>query len=243
MNKLVKVALAATLLVSGSVYAQDAAEVLDTSWNGVGEFGFVSTSGNTDTQTLNLRLEFTKQTENWRYRLGGTALSSSKDGTKDAERYTAEFQADRKLNEISYLFGVYRYDADKFGAYDPQQSVTLGYGRQLMKSDRHELKGEVGVGYRSQKDSATGETSSGLIGRFLLDDVWIITPSTTWNNRVLVETGSDNTFTLFNTGLVVAMNERFAVKVGYEIRHNSDIPVSVSDKTDTTTTVNLVYNF
>lgn len=243
MNKLVKVALAATLLVTGSVYAQDAEEALDTSWQGVGEFGFVSTSGNTDTQTLNLRLEFTKQTENWRYRLGGTALSSSKDGNKDAERYTAEFQADRKINEKSYLFGVYRYDADKFGAYDPQQSVTLGYGRQLMKSDRHELKGEVGVGYRKQEDRVTGETDSGIIGRFLLEDMWAITATTTWNNRVLVETGSDNTFTQFNTGLVVAMNDRFAVKVGYEIRHNSDIPVSVSDKTDTTTTVNLVYNF
>lgn len=243
MNKLVKTMLAATFLVTGSVYAQDEEEVLDTSWNGVGEFGFVSTSGNTDTETLNLRLEFTKQTENWLYRLGGTALSSSKDGNKDAERYTAEFQADRVLNEKSYLFGVYRYDADKFGAYDPQQSVTFGYGRQLMKSDRHELKGEVGVGYRKLEDRVTGESSSGVIGRLLLEDMWMITASTTWNNRLLVETGSDNTFTLFNTGLVVAMNERFALKLGYEVRHNSDIPISVSDKTDTTTTVNLVYNF
>ncbi len=244
MRNTVKLIMASGLfLFAAGAIAQDEPEVLDTSWNGVGEFGFVSTSGNTDTQSLNLRLEFIKETEKWRYRLGGTALSSSKDGDKDAERYTAEGQVNRKLNEKSYIFGVYRYDADKFGAYDPQQSITAGYGRRLMKSEKHELNGEVGVGYKKSKTAGTGETSDEMIGRFLLDDIWSITPSTVWNNRLLVEAGSDNTFTQFNTGLVVSMSERFALKLGWEYRHNTEIPVGVLDKTDTTTTANLVYKF
>jgi putative salt-induced outer membrane protein len=230
------------LLASG-VYAEDEPEVLDTSWKGIGEFGFVSTSGNTDTESLNLRLEFTKETEDWRFRLGGTALTSSKDGSKDAQRYTAELQTDRKLTEKSYLFAAYRYDADKFGAYDPQQSITVGYGRELMKSDRHQLNGEVGIGYKKSEAADSGETSNEMIGRFLLDDIWTITANTAWNNRLLIEAGSDNTFTQFNSGLVVSMSERFALKLGWEYRHNSDIPAGVADKTDTTTTANLVYNF
>jgi len=244
MRSLMKISLASGLfLLATNLFAQDEPEVLDTSWNGVGEIGYVSTSGNTDTQSLNLKLEFTKVTEDWRFRLGGTALSSSKNGDKDAERYTAELQGDRKLNEKSYLFSVYRYDADKFGAYDPQQSITFGYGRQLMKSDRHELNGEVGVGYKKLKATDGGETSDEMIGRLLLNDAWSITPSTTWTNRLLVEAGSDNTFTQFNTGLAVAMNARFAVKLGWEYRHNTEIPPGVADKTETTTTANLVYNF
>ena len=126
MRNFMKISLASGLfLLATNLFAQDEPEVLDTSWNGVGEVGYVSTSGNTDTQSLNLKLEFTKATEDWRFRMGGTALSSSKDGDKDAERYTAELQADRKLDEKSYLFGVYHYDADKFGAYDPAQSITV----------------------------------------------------------------------------------------------------------------------
>ncbi|MGA9572372.1 MAG: DUF481 domain-containing protein, partial [Lysobacterales bacterium] len=175
--------------------------------------------------------------------LAATYLSSSKNGDKDAERFTANLQGDRKLNEKSYIFLAYRYDADKFGAYDPQQSITTGYGRQLMKSEKHELNGEIGVGYKKLKATDTGVTSSEMIGRFFLDDVWKITPNTAWNNRVLVEAGSDNTFTQFNTGLVVSMNEKFAIKLGWEYRHNSEIPPGVVDKTDTTTTANLVYNF
>lgn len=244
MRNVFKVMLAGgSILLASGVYAEDEPEVLDTSWKGIGEFGFVSTSGNTDTESLNLRLEFTKETEDWRFRLGGTALTSSKDGSKDAQRYTAELQTDRKLTEKSYLFAAYRYDADKFGAYDPQQSITVGYGRELMKSDRHQLNGEVGIGYKKSEAADSGETSNEMIGRFLLDDIWTITANTAWNNRLLIEAGSDNTFTQFNSGLVVSMSERFALKLGWEYRHNSDIPAGVADKTDTTTTANLVYNF
>ena len=243
MKNWVKATLASsTLLLTANVFAQDEEEI-DYGWNGKGELGYVDTSGNTDSTALNLALEVLKNTEFWRFRAGATALITSKDGDKDNERYSAELQGDRKLSEKSYLFGVYRYDADKFGAYDPQQSITFGYGRELMKSDTHLLKGEVGVGYKKSKERVSGESSSEAIARLLLEDNWQIVESTAWNNRLLIEYGSDNTFTLFNTDVVVAMTDRFALKVGWEYRHNSDIPPGTLDKTDTTTSANLVYNF
>jgi putative salt-induced outer membrane protein len=238
-----KTALAAALVLSSAnVLAQDEAEATD-GWAGKGEFGFVKTSGNTDNETLNFALEFTKESELWKHRFFAAALTSSKDGVDDAERYQMEFQSDRKLSELSYLFGVVRWDSDKFGAYDPATSIAFGYGRKLINTDRHTLSGEVGVGYRSLEDRITGDSSSEAIFRLLLDDTFVITDNTEWVNRLLVESGSDNTFTQFNTGLSVAMSSAFAVKLGFEYRHNSDIPVSVKDKTDTMTTVNLVYNF
>lgn len=243
MKNWVKASLASSaLLLTANVFAQDEEEI-DYSWNGKGELGFVDTSGNTDTTALNLALEVLKNTEHWRFRAGATALMTKKNGDKDNERYAAELQGDRKLSEKSYLFGVYRYDADKFGAYDPQQSITFGYGRELMRSDRHWLKGEVGVGYKNSKERISRESSSEAIFRLLLENSWQIVETTAWDNRLLVETGSDNTFTLFNTGLSVAMTEAFALKLGWEYRHNSDIPPGTLKKTDTTTSANLVYNF
>jgi putative salt-induced outer membrane protein len=136
-------------LLAGTVFAQDdAEEEVKLGWSGVGELGYVKTTGNTDSSALNGRLEFIRQTEKWRYRFLGTVLSTSEDGTKDNERYTAEAQADRKLGAKGYVFGVYRYDADKFGSYDPSQTFTVGYGRELMKSEKHVLKGEIGAGQR-----------------------------------------------------------------------------------------------
>lgn len=245
MRDLIRAILAGGLvLLATSVYAQDdAEEETPLGWSGVGELGYVKTSGNTDSSALNLKLEFIRTTEHWRYRFAGTALTTSEDGTKENERYTAEAQADRKLNNKSYVFGVYRYDADKFGSYDPSQSVTVGYGRELMNSEKHILKAEIGAGYRSQKETVSGEKVDDAIIRILLDDSWQVFSTTAWTNRLLIETGSDNTFTQWNTGLAVSMNARFALKFGFELRNNSTVPAGDSKKTDTVTSANLVYKF
>ncbi len=245
MKYIAKIALAGALLLSISAYAQDEEEVVKLGWAGTGEFGFVSTTGNTETVALNAKLNFILTQERWRHRFTGTALNTSENGTKDNERYTVEVQSDRKLSEKSWLFGAFRWDADKFGSYDPQTSFSVGYGRQLMKSEKHELKGEIGAGYRKLEETVTGRSSSEAIGRFLLDDSWQVFQSSLWTNRLLVEAGSSNTFTQFNTGLSVSMTDKFALKLGFEVRHNTDVPISIADSenTDTITSVNLVYNF
>ena len=242
-----KIALAGALLLSVSVYAheEDVEEEPHGPWEGTGELGFVSTSGNTDSTALNVKLNFIRTGERWRHRFTGTALMTSENGDKDNERYTMEVQSDRTLTETSWLFGAFRWDADKFGSYDPQMSLTAGYGHQLMKSEKHSLRGEIGAGYRHSEARETGETNSDFIGRFLLDDSWQIFASTLWTNRLLVEAGSSNTFTHFNSGLAISMNAKFAVKLGFEVRHNTDVPEGIEDSenTDTITSVNLVYNF
>ena len=75
---------------------------------------------------------------------------------------------------MSWLFGAFRFDADKFGPYDPQMSVTAGYGRTLMKSETHELKGEIGAGYRKLEERISGVSTDEAIVRFVLDDAWTI---------------------------------------------------------------------
>jgi len=244
MSVLVKIVLAGSLvLTSFSVFAQDEEEAEKSGWEGNGEFGFVNTTGNTESVALNFKLNFVLYRRDWRHRFTGTALNTSEDGVQDNERYTMEMQSDRALNEQSWLFGAFRWDADKFGSYDPQASFSVGYGRQLMKSEKHELKGEIGIGYRKLEETVTGDSSNEAIARFVLDDKWQIFESTEWTNRVLVESGSSNTFTQFNTGLGVSMSNRFAIKLGFEVRHNTKIPPGESEHTDTITSANLVYNF
>jgi putative salt-induced outer membrane protein len=218
-------------------------EVVIDPWEGSGEFGLVNTTGNTETVAMNFKLNFVRTGKNWRHRFSGTALRTSEDGIEDNERYTTEVQSDRRLSEKSWLFGAFRWDADKFGAYDPQVSLTTGYGYQLMKSEKHELKGEIGAGYRKLTETVSDYSSSEVIGRFLLDDWWQVFNSTRWTNRLLVETGSSNTFTQFNTGLTVSMTDRFAVKLGFEARNNTEIPPGDTEHTDTITSANLVYDF
>jgi len=234
-------AAVALLTVSAPLLAQDP-EAPPEGWRGTGELGYVKTSGNTDTSSLNLAMEFIYEKEKWRHTLGGTMLKSSKDGETDADRWTARAQSDYKFSEKSYLFASVRHDADKFAGYNPVTSFAAGYGRQLVDTPKQYLLGEIGAGYRMQEVADTGEKENGAILRGRLDYRWTISESTVLGNLFLVEYGSDNTYFQNDTSLTVAINKAFGVKLGYQYRHNTDPPAG-SDSTDQQFTTNLVYNF
>jgi len=143
MRNLVRILLAACLfLTTASVFAHEEpeeGEEVVKPWEGSGELGFVNTTGNTETGALNLKLNFVRTGERWRHRFTGTALSTSEDGTQDNERYTMEIQSDRKFGEKSWLFGAFRWDADKFGSSDRQVSLTTGYDRDLLTIEQYSL--------------------------------------------------------------------------------------------------------
>ncbi len=228
------------LLLAASIVSAD--EETPTGWFGKGEFGLVATSGNTDTTSINLGLEFIRELDKWRHRFAVDALKAEENDNDTADRRAAEWQSDYKLSDISHLLGVARHEADDFSGFDYQQSIALGYGRQLIDSEAHKLKGEIGPGVRRIKDAVTRETSTDGIVRGLLDYAWTVTDTTSFTNRFLVEAGSDNTFVENDAAVAVAINDRFALKFGVAVRHNTDAPAG-TDETDTVTSANLVYNF
>ena len=228
------------ILAPISAMAQDEEE--DYGWSGKGEFGLVSTSGNSDTNSLNLALEFIYDSEQWTHRLSAGAINADSDGETTAERYDFGAQSDYNLSEKSYVFGAFRYEKDDFSAFEDQTTLTAGYGRQVLDNDKHKLKLEAGVGYRTASLAPSGESEDGAIARGLLDYIWQLTPNTELSERFLVEAGSDNTYIQNDLGLKVSINERFALSLGFQVRQNTDVPEGV-DKTDTLTSANLVYSF
>ena len=232
-------------LLSQSVLAQDAeteAAAQEPAWTGKGEFGLVKTTGNTETESLLLGLEFVKEQEKWRHRAAVSALSAEDSGNTTAERYGFEWQSDYKLADKSWVLGSFRYESDEFSAFDNQQTLTFGYGRNLIDNNVSKLTGEIGIGYRDAELKATGVSNSEAIVRGLLDYSHQVTDNSEFTNRFLVESGSDNTFLQNLAGFSVSMNDRFAMKFGFEYRHNTDVPFGVDD-TDTITSANLVVNF
>jgi putative salt-induced outer membrane protein len=55
-----------------------------------------------------------------------------------------------------------------------------------------------------------------------------------------VETGSDNTYMQNDLGLEITISGALGLRVGYQVRHNSDVQPGV-ENTDTLTTVGLLY--
>lgn len=227
-------------------------------WDGMGELGFVSSSGNSRTDSVNAKLGFTYEDEEWKHQFGAAGyrqrgevvvLADPDDPSSGVERmqlsanrYELSGSSARKLGERHRLYTALRYENDDFAAYEYQATLSVGWGHQLIENDRTKLYFEIGPGYRRSKDAVTDEIESGFIGRGLMNYEQALTANTTLLDTFLVEAGSDNTFLQNDLGVKVAMNEKLAVKAGLQHRHNTDVQPGIK-KTDRLTTVNLVYDF
>ena len=85
-----------------------------------------------------------------------------------------------------------------------------------------------------------GESDSEVVFRGTLDYDHKFTETTSLLDKFVVEAGADNTFVQNDLALQVRMTDLLALAVGYSVRHNTDPPEGFK-KTDTLTTINLVY--
>lgn len=211
-------------------------------WSGKGEAGVVFARGNTKTETVNAKLEMAREVDRWKHGFGLAALRAKSAGAKTADRYGAFYQADYKLSEVTYWFGGLRYEKDKFSGFDYQASATTGVGRKFIDTERTKFTGQAGVGFKRLKNALTGETANNGIFRGDLKFEQALTATTKVIDTFLVESGSANTLAVNELALQVKMSDAFALAVGLSVRYNTDPPNGLK-KTDTLTTVNLVYGF
>lgn len=256
--------LASTALLAclpSLAHAQDPAtdtQARETGWSGSGELGLAVASGNSRSESANAKLALERESERWRHTLEAAALRSrgevsgdfDGDGVADerleltANRYALGGSSAYRFDPRNYVVGSLRYEHDDFAPYDYQATAAIGYGHHFIDNDRTELLGEIGPGFRQARQADTGEVERGAIVRGRIDVRHALTDSTELVDTLLVEAGSDNTFIQNDLGIAVAMNEAFALKAGLQVRHNTDVDqASGVEKTDTLTTVNLVYNF
>jgi len=202
----------------------------------------VSARGNAEAETANVKLDVSREVDRWKHSFGVAALRATNAGVKIAQRYGANWQSDYKLTERSFWFGGLRYEQDEFNGFDYQASLPTGYGYKFIDNERTKFSGQAGVGYRRSKLLPFGTVDSGAIFRGDLKFEHALTDTTKVINTFVLEAGSNNTFAANDLALQVKMSDAFALAVGLGVRHNTDPPLGLK-KTDTLTTVNLVYAF
>src|SRR5690349_17584886 len=257
------------LLLAG--FASFAAHAQDTEnrggWSGSGEFGFASSTGNSRSENINAKLGLSQENDQWKNNFFVDALRSKSEQkivdtngntieqfNTTANRYDAGASVGLKLDTRSYIVGAGRYEHDDFGANLWQGIVSLGYGYIALKNERTELSFEIGPGYKRYRpanttvlvDGQTVEvrqpTESEVVGRGLINFKYRLTDNTAFEDTLLVEAGSKNKYYQNDAGLSVSMTKKLALKLGFQVRYNSDTQPG-TQSTDTLTTTNLVYNF
>lgn len=228
----------APLTISPAI-AQD--ETAESPWTGSAELGASMSTGNTESSTINGKFKLGYVTGPWTHRLRLETIQSSEDGEDTANRTLGEFESNYALTERDYLFGVLRGTHDEFSGYKYQTSVAAGYGRKIWISERGSWDAEIGPGVRIA-ETEDGERETNAIARVSSSFDYRISDFAKFNQDVTVLAGQDNTEIESVTGLSTSLTETLAMKLAYTVQHNTDVPAG-TEKTDTYTSVNLVYNF
>jgi len=209
-------------------------------WSGKGELGASIATGNSDNQSANAAFEIKNTVDQWTNAVGFSGNYGNDGDTVTAQRWEIRGQSSYDFTPKAFWFGAGRYDNDRFSAYDYQGSLATGLGYRFVNTKRTKFFLQGGPGYRVSKERDTGDTIDGVIFRGDALYEQQLTSNTKVIDRFLIEAGSDNTYMQNDLGLEVMMSGALGLRVGYQVRYNSDVPPGI-DRTDTLTTVGLLY--
>ena len=205
------------------------------------KFGYLATTGNTETSSLNTSFEAKYVADDWHHEAMASAINASENKVTTAEAYEAGWKSGWDFSERDYLFGRLNWRKDRFGGFDTQFSQTLGYGRHIIDTEEHDLEGELGFGARQSEDQF-GVTSNETIATGALKYKWKFSDTSEFGQTLRVEVGNDNTFSESVTSITARLVGALNLVASYTIRNNSDVPVG-TEKTDTRTAISLEYAF
>jgi len=228
------------LMISTAVVAQEEVEE-ESPWKGAVSLGYLSTSGNTETTSYNTKLSVGYEEDRWKHAFSAAANGAIESEATTAEAYKAGWKSEYTFSDHNFLFGTVDWRKDRFSGVDQQITEAVGYGRRVIDTEKHLLSIGLGVGHR-QADLADGTSESGVIARGSVDYNWIFSETAGFDQNVVVESGSDNTYIESVSAVRARLIGDLALVLSYTVKHNTDVPVG-SEKTDTFTAISIEYAF
>ncbi|HEX3397671.1 MAG TPA: DUF481 domain-containing protein [Steroidobacteraceae bacterium] len=244
-----------TLTPALTVCAGEAPPPPQDTWIGKGQFGFLSSHGNSDAESLNGNIDLLRYDGPWKNEIYVGGLYGKNSGIVSAERWETKGQSNYTISGDLFVFGGLRYEHDLFDGFQYQWSATGGLGYKIIDSDATKLTAQAGAGYRRLRPELIDKDPTGLvlsrtpleatgdaIATAGLDFSHAFTKTTILTNKFLMEAGSSNTLLTDDLALTVKMSDKLALSVGYGIKDNTKPPAPLK-KLDTLASVNLVFSF
>ena len=230
----------AVLSLAGAVHAQETEEEKGP-WAGKLSLGYLSTAGNTETTSYNTSFEVGYTKDSWLHQLTGAATGADDQEVTTAESYQLGWRTAYDFTERDFVFGTVDWRKDRFAGVIEQMAYALNYGRRVIDTPKHVLALGIGAGYR-ESDRADGTSTDSAIGRGSLLYNWNWSETAGFEQGVIVESGSDNTYIESVSAIRTQLIGGFNLVLSYTIKNNSDVPPD-TEKRDTRTAISIEYAF
>lgn len=211
-------------------------------WSGTAGLAFVTTGGNTDTQSLGLDLLLKRRPEPWGLELTAQFQRAEEDGVDTAERYQAGLRLKRSVGQRWELFAGVLGEQDEFAGIDLRTVAEAGGLVHALTGPAHLLSFDLGATW-TDEDRLPPEPDTEYFGAVAgLAYEWKISDRAALTERLIYYPNFDDAGDWrldSTTALTASINARFAVMLSYELRFRNR-PVGTRDDTDTTTKASLV---
>ncbi len=247
------VGICTAMLTVPAAYAADAPPPVG--WTGQGQAGAVLARGNADTTTADVKLDASDTIGDWKHITHLAFLYGKSAEFTTAQRLEAAWQTNYQFGRKAFVFGSVNGEDDRFDGFVYQVTLSTGLGYKFIDSETTKLTGTLGFGYRRLQPEQLiknpdgrviarikGDSTSDGVGTAGLDYLQQLTRTTKLTDKLLIQSGGQNTAVANDFAVAVNMTDTLALSVGYGLRYNSNPPAG-SKTTDQLTTVNLVYSF
>lgn len=224
------------LMLSISAFAE---ETVESTWTSQISANYSKSSGSNNVETSKFFLETKNQRTEWDHIFKAEAIGEKSADIRKVERYLGSEKSAWKFSAKDNLFVFNQIEADKKSIYDYQAVSTLGYGRQLLKSDTLDWIANIGVGNRHS--SFVDETAS--TNRFItyadIKGLWKFSEQASWILRASLEGNSVQNVIRTSNRLAIDLRKGLALHIDYDTKRDTG-PSKIDDAL---TMIGLDYNF
>ncbi len=207
--------------------------------------GYVANTGNTNSRNIDLGGVLKYVDNRWSYRELTTyeKQEDSVNGTTQNKFYS-QGRAQFAINNKDYFYGQLSYLNNQFDGYVYVYDENLGYGHYFSMPASMTFDVFLGPGLRQRKliESAGGTFSNEPDMQFGTEYLWRVSSNATFHTRIQTEVAGENTHTDVSTGVTSIITNHLALSVNYDVGYDTK-PVVSKKATNTTTTVQMLYNF
>ncbi len=221
-------------------------------WNGTKITGGLTlNTGNKSNNDTNLDILLNWAKAPWKNSTDLNFQYSKSDGAETKDQILFQQQLQHSFNNNkkikNYGYSNVTYQINKFAAYKKQISFTLGYGRDWdwIKNKKLTISTQLGPTYRitvSQEDPQNEEKN--VAGTLTANLKYQYTKSTSLTEQLTYTIGPPTNHLLSITALTSKLNGKLSLSINYTVENWAKIPAgsTMTDNTNTSTTVNLVYS-
>lgn len=208
--------------------------------------GLAITSGNTDTQNVNIAFGTIYDPKTIHvFKAEALYLRGEADGETQADKTTAAGRYERTASDRLFWFGELSYLRDPFKSIDYLISPIVGAGYHLIMNEVQKLSFDAGAGAAFESSPELGSSTSGAVKAGESYE-WTISPTSRFTQHLsglFKADDFDDALYHFDAGIATTIAARAELKVSYVYDYKNQPPSPDVEKGDSALFAAILYKF